>query len=169
MATPSAGHEFTTITRHSSELRLAVLKDLADISLRLLGSSPPILTSDNVAVVTNPVVDAPSRATELVKFIITKVEEDPRCYHVLVQVLEEANTEYYEIILGKLSETFANLQLQDPPPGEAQSGTGKKECSTASGNGCAVKEEAQVRGDISGAHAYQRYYNSHMYLGMQPD
>ena len=141
----SADRELATITHHSSDLRLAVQKNLDDLSLRLAASSPPILTQDNVDEVTNNFVAAPKRATTLVNLINTKVAEDPRCYHALVKVLEEADATFYGNILDQLRKTFAN----PPPPAPPGNGSGEKPgCAATAGHGCAKKGEIEVRLDM---------------------
>lgn len=88
--------EYRAIIRATEVLAHAVKDNITRLSLKLV--SKQLITTDFQRALRNPNKDLLERASDLVTFMIDKVEQDPKNYYDFVKILLEDRTIYREVL-----------------------------------------------------------------------
>ena len=114
--------EYKVLVRHTVDLRLAVRENLTPLSAQLVAAK--IITLDQYEAIRNPHRSVNERGAELVRYVQSKVYQDPRNYHAFLGILR-SDLSQYDHILTKLEQTRLSVALeqqpvipQPPPPRE---------------------------------------------------
>lgn len=99
--------EYRALTRHTSDLQLAIGRNLTPLGAGLVGAE--LITPDQYDDIRTPYRPVNDRAADLVRFIQIKVCQNPQHYNTFIDTLKKDEREYRDI-LKKLEESLKSGQ-----------------------------------------------------------
>ena len=86
--------EYRTLVRCTADLELGVKMELISLGAKLV--SAELITPEQYHETRNLCISREVRAANLVEFVQVKVQQDPECFHVFIDVLK--NTSIYKYV-----------------------------------------------------------------------